>query len=65
MAILAVREAARKRGGQARALFLCYEQQAVLQLEALLKDDTTLCPRDYCVYTGTQKDRENLKACFL
>ena len=64
-AMLAVREAARKRGGQARALFLCYEQQAVLQLEALLKDDTTLCPRDYCVYTGTQKDRENLKACFF
>jgi len=52
-------------GGNARALFLCYEQQAVLQLEAMLEEHTTLSPRDYCVYTGTHKDRDNLRARFF
>ncbi len=63
-AIAAILE--RQGAGEApRVLFLCYEQQAVLQLEALLKEDTTLSPRDYCVYTGTQKDRDNVNARFF
>lgn len=65
MVIAAIEAVEKRHGGNARALFLCYEQQAVLQLEALLKEHTTLSPRDYCVYTGTQKDRDNVHARFF
>jgi|SaaInlV_125m_DNA_1040241.scaffolds.fasta_scaffold19117_2 superfamily II DNA or RNA helicase len=65
MVMAAIEAVLQRHDGKARALFLCYEQQAVLQLEALLKEDTTLSPRDYCVYTGAQKDRDNVRARFF
>jgi len=67
MVMAALRAILERQGaGEApRVLFLCYEQVAVLQLEALFKEDTTLSPRDYCIYTGAQKDRDNVHARFF
>ena len=48
-----------------RVLILCYESAGVLQLEAALRDHTTLQARNISVQTGRTKQRVNSKFVFL